>query len=131
MTNSLEALSYSFCAGFKTVQSGNGKSAKNKADGQDNSLQGPAVLLEDVFNPLEQGPLPFPHLNLCVDPCQLSFIFCNPSFRGCSFRGRGVLILYDALIFRDFGFKLFQFLFQFVQEFEGVLFCSQFIRAFF
>ena len=78
----LSPLSYSFRAGFKPVGSSKGKSAENNANSQGNSLQGPAVLLEDVFNPLEQGPLSFPHLNLCVDPFQLSFIFCNPSFRG-------------------------------------------------
>ena len=52
-----------------------GNHAQNDADSHKNSLKGPAVLLEDVFNPLEQGSFPFPHLNLCVNPIQLSFIF--------------------------------------------------------
>ena len=60
LTDSLEPLSYSFGAGFKTVQTSKGKSAKNHAHSQDNSLQGPAVLLEDLFHPLEQGPFAFP-----------------------------------------------------------------------
>ena len=38
---------------FKTVQTGKGKSAKNKTDGKNHSLQGPAVFLEDIFNPFE------------------------------------------------------------------------------
>ena len=96
-----------------------------------NSLQGPAVLLEDVFNPLEQWPLPFPRLNLGVDPFQLSFIFCNPSFRGRPLTGRGVFILDEALVFSDFGFKIFHFPFQLVQGFECFLFCLHFSQLLF
>ena len=52
-----------------------GNHAQNDTNSHKNSLKGPAVLLEDVFNPFEQGSFPFLHLNICVNPVQLSFIF--------------------------------------------------------
>ena len=55
LTDSLKPLSYSFCAGLKPVQPGQGKSAENHTDSQGHGLQGPAVLLEDVLNPLPKG----------------------------------------------------------------------------
>ena len=68
LSDSFETISYSFRASFKPVGRCKGKSAEHNANGQGNSLKGPAVLLEDVFHPLEQGSLPFPSLNLFVSP---------------------------------------------------------------
>ena len=48
LSDSLETISYSFRASFKPVGSSQGKSAEHNANSKGNSLQGPAVLLEDV-----------------------------------------------------------------------------------
>ena len=71
LSDSLKTISYSFRACFKAVGSSQGKSTEHNANGQGNSLQGPAVFLEDVLDPFAQRKLLFPFLDLWVQPFQL------------------------------------------------------------
>ena len=64
LPDSLETISYSFRASFKSVGRSKGKSAEHNTDSKGNSLQGPAVLLEDVLDPFAQRKLLFSFLDL-------------------------------------------------------------------
>ena len=115
--NIFEAISQSFAGGFQTSGEDPDDSSDCGPGSEKNSGQCRSMFFEDLFDPFQERPPPFPFRNLSLQTCDLLVSFCHSAFCGFFFGGQGILILDDCLVFLVSALQLAFLLFQVVQRF--------------